>query len=104
MFNIQYIYELVDKISPSLNKIEKNIRTTNIEFDKAGERLKRLSKNLSSFGKEAFVKISLPLGLLANKFIKDASNYSESINKVDVAFGDASISVKKLDESLENGF
>jgi hypothetical protein len=104
MFNIQYIYELVDKISPSLNKIEKNIRTTNIEFDKAGEKLKRLSKNLSSFGKEAFVKISLPLGLLANKFIKDASNYSESINKVDVAFGDASISVKKFAETAGKNF
>ena len=107
MFKISYIYDLVDNISPQLKKIQSNLEATRDKtqaiaysmassLDKVKNKLDSIGKKSINFGKDMFLKTTLPLGLLAAKFIKDASDYSESINKVDVAFGEASKTVKEF--------
>lgn len=107
MFKISYIYDLVDNITPQLKKIQSSLEATRDKtqaiarsmassLDKVKNKLDSIGKKSINFGKDMFLKTTLPLGLLAGKFIKDASDYSESINKVDVAFGEASKTVKEF--------
>lgn len=104
-FQVKWIYDLVDNLSPALKKITTNLETTSLgaekvamkmssSFDKVKNNLEKISNKSAQVGKEYFLKSSIPLSLLGNKFIKTASDYQESLNKVDVAFGSASNSVK----------
>lgn len=105
MFKISYIYDLVDEITPQLKKIQSNLEATrnktqgiaqsmSASLNQVATKLDRLGTKFTKFGKDMFVKATLPITLLAGSFIKAASDYSESINKVDVAFGNASQTVK----------
>ena len=107
MFKISYIYDLVDNISPQLKKIQSNLEAVSTttkrvaqsmanSLDKLKDKLDKIGTKSMQFGKDMFVKTTLPISLFAAKFIKDASDYSESINKVDVAFGEASKTVKEF--------
>ena len=115
MFKISYIYDLVDNISPQLKKIQSNLEATRgktqataqsmtSSLDKVKNKLDSIGKKSINFGKDMFLKTTLPISLFATKFIKDASDYSESINKVDVAFGNASQSVKDFAKIAGKGF
>ena len=115
MFKVSYIYDLVDNITPQLKKIQSSLEATRgktqataqsmtSSLDKVKNKLDSIGKKSINFGKDMFLKTTLPLGLLAAKFIKDASDYSESINKVDVAFGNASQSVKDFAKIAGKGF
>ena len=114
-FQIKYVYDLVDKISPSLRKIQANTKQTSSvvqsqamkigrSFDHIGDKMKRLGKRSAEIGRNLFIKMTLPITLLGGSFIKAASDYQESINKVDVAFGSASESVKKFANSAGKNF
>ena len=107
MFKVSYIYDLVDNITPQLKKIQANLEavSTTIKrvaqsmassLNKLKDKLDKISTKSMQFGKDMFLKATFPISLLAGKFIKDASDYSESINKVDVAFGNASQTVKEF--------
>ncbi len=107
MFKISYIYDLVDNITPQLKKIQSSLEATRDKtqaiarsmassLDKVKNKLDSIGKKSINFGKDMFLKATLPISLFATKFIKDASDYSESINKVDVAFGEASKTVKEF--------
>ena len=108
-FNVKFIYDLVDKLSPALKTINKNIESSNqsvlrlgrslrssldnFSYDKfvgvskvalrsIGRDIDKLSEKSKQLGKEYFFKASIPLSLLGAKFIKTASDYQESLNKV----------------------
>lgn len=115
MFQIKYVYDLVDKISPKLKTIQTNLKATadKVEesalkmssgFDKVKNNLDKIGNKSSKLGKDLILKTTLPLGLLGNKFIKTASDYQESLNKVEVAFGSAANSVKSFSESAGKNF
>lgn len=104
-FEIKYIYELVDKISPKVEKIKRNVDASargvksaaakmGRAFEDAGKKLDRFGKKARDVGKGLFLKTTLPLGLLARSFVNSASDYQESLNKVDVAFGNSAQKVK----------
>ena len=105
MFKVSYIYDLVDNITPQLKKIQSSLEATqsktqavaqsmSASLKQVATKLDSLGTKFTKFGKDMFVKATLPITLLAGSFIKAASDYSESINKVDVAFGNASQTVK----------
>jgi hypothetical protein len=93
MFNIKYVYELVDKISPSIDKINSNLQNAK----------SRIGSTSRSIGKQMAL-LSVPTSLLFKKFVDSASDYNESINKVDVAFGNFSNNVKKFAETAGKNF
>ena len=115
MFKISYIYDLVDEITPQLKKIQANLEATrsktqavaqsmSASLNQVATKLDSLGTKFTKFGKDMFVKATLPITLLAGSFIKAASDYSESINKVDVAFGNASQTVKDFAISAGKNF
>ena len=107
MFNIKYIYELVDKISPSLDKINNSLKNTSrkieLEANSISKNFKKIEERATSLGKK-LTFVSIPLGLGFRKFVNDASNYSESLNKVDVSFGKFSNKVKDFAETAGKNF
>lgn len=115
MFKISYIYDLVDEITPQLKKIQANLEATrsktqavansmSTSLNQVVTKLDNLGTKFTRFGKDMFVKATLPIGLVAGSFIKIASDYSESINKVDVAFGNASQTVKDFANTAGKNF
>lgn len=115
MFKVSYIYDLVDNITPQLKKIQSSLETTKTKvqavaqsmsasLNQVATKLDTLGTQFTKFGKDMFVKATLPIMLLAGSFIKTASDYSESINKVDVAFGNASQTVKDFAISAGKNF
>lgn len=60
----------------------------------AGSKLDKFSQKASKIGKQLSVRLSLPLLAAGGAAIKFASDFNESLNKVDVAFGDSQDSVK----------
>jgi len=120
-FNVKFIYDLVDRLSPALKTINRNIEANNQSIKKfgynlnnnlnnssfnkfgnnttvvlgnIGKNIDKISEKSKQLGKDYFFKSSIPLSLLGMKFIKTASDYQESLNKVDVAFGSSAESVK----------
>jgi hypothetical protein len=104
-FNIKYVYDLVDDISPKLTKINQNINkaTQTVKqsaakmgssFDNMKRKLDAVGSKARDAGKSLFLKLTVPVGLMGGVAIKAASDFEESMNKVDVAFGSASKGVK----------
>ena len=60
----------------------------------ASEKLKSFGSQISSIGKKLSVGLTLPIGLAGGAAIKLASDFQESLNKVDVAFGESSKDVR----------
>ena len=114
-FQIKYVYDLVDKISPQLKTIQTNLQTTAAKvnqsatsmassFEKVGQKIQSVGKKSLDIGKNLFLKTTLPITLLGGSFIKAASDYQESLNKVDVAFGKSSESVKNFASAAGKNF
>ncbi len=114
-FQISYIYELIDKLTPTIEKIESRLDQSAIKiqstaqkigesFDKIATKLDKIGNKLTEIGKKLFVKTTLPIVLLGRSFVNAASDYQESLNKVDVAFGKTSESVKKFANSAGKSF
>jgi hypothetical protein len=104
-FNIKYVYNLVDDISPKLEKIKRNINKAaqNVResankmansFDNIKKKLDKVGSKAKEVGKSLFLKLTVPVGFMGGVAIKAASDFEESMNKVDVAFGNAAKGVK----------
>jgi hypothetical protein len=60
----------------------------------AGSKLDNFSKKASKIGKQLTTRLSLPLLAAGGAAIKFASDFNESLNKVDVAFGESQDGVR----------
>ena len=60
----------------------------------ASTKLKSFGNKAKDIGKSLSMSLTLPIGLVGGAAIKLASDFEESMNKVDVAFGQSSESVK----------
>lgn len=73
------------------------------EMQNSIRRIGALGKELQNTGQNLSTYLSLPLLAAGGAAVKFASDYSESLNKVDVAFGTSSESVREFAKtSLEN--
>lgn len=106
-FEVKYIYDLVDKLSPQLKKIEKNLKKVKdvaqrssqkmgSSFDHLRQKMQKVSDKSSQLGKNLFLKLTLPLGVLGTSFVKAASNAEETANKFQEVF-------KGVDKSISKG-
>lgn len=114
-FQNEFIFKLIDKISPKLKNIERQMAKTTDKikrqtakagesFKKLGSRISDVGKKMMSLGTRGLITVTAPLALLGRKFINAASNYQESVNKVDVAFGKASQSVQDFAKTAGENF
>ena len=66
--------------------------------------MKTMGKSSKDLGQKLFLRATLPIALLGGSFIKAASDYEESVNKVDVAFGNAARGVKDFAKTAGKNF
>ena len=63
-------------------------------INQASTKLKSFGGKLTDIGSSLSTRLTLPLTILGGSAIKMASDFEESLNKVDVAFGSSSESVR----------
>ena len=91
-FNIKYVYDLVDNISPRLKNVKSNIKQAETavrrsaakmgsSFDNMKHKLDGVGKKARDVGKSLFLKLTVPVGLLGGKFINAASDAEETANR-----------------------
>lgn len=85
---------LKDGVSKTLEKINKQTENLNKNFAKM-EKLKKLSSDLKAFGQKMTIGVTLPVIAAGGAMVKLASDMEETLNKVDVSFGNSSEVVKQ---------
>jgi hypothetical protein len=76
----------------------------NKALNTASGKLQSFGSKVSGVGKRLSIGLSLPLGIAGGAAIKMASDFEESMNKVDVAFGKSSGEVKKFAKTTLSQF
>lgn len=76
----------------------------NASLNKASSKLKAFGKSATKIGKDLSLKLTLPIGLAAAASIKLASDFQESMNKVDVSFGKSANKVKEFAQTTLTQF
>lgn len=85
------------KIGADLKNFSKDMQNVSRQMKKTGQRMQSLGKSMSA-------ALTLPLAAAGVAMIKFASDTEESLNKVDVAFGDSSKEVQKFAETTLKSF
>lgn len=84
-------------------KFQADLRGFSTEMQNSIRRVGQLGKELQKTGKSLSLYVSAPLLAAGVAAVKFASDYQESVNKVDVAFGPAANSIKEFAKtSLES--
>jgi hypothetical protein len=100
-FDVSYIYNLVDNISPNLKKIQSNVS----KLDKSiSDSTKRMSRNFTDLGKKMTTRVTLPIGLISGAAIKAASDAEEISSKFSTVFKDISIEADKTANNIAKNF
>ena len=76
----------------------------NQALNKADAQLKQFGKRAKDIGRTLTTRLTLPIGAAGFAAIKMASDVEESLNKVDVAFGDSSKEVKDFAKTTLEAF
>jgi len=73
-------------------------------LSKADSKLQKFGKKAKDVGKTLSISVTAPIALAGGFAIKMASDFEESLNKIDVAFGKSGTEVKKFAETARNQF
>jgi uncharacterized coiled-coil protein SlyX len=91
----------VNDATSKLNGMQLQLKDNNIElakqpnlFSKIGDSLDKASTKMVSTGKTLSMGLTLPIVAFGAIAVKSASDFQETMNKVDVAFGDSAEEVK----------
>lgn len=78
-FTIKYIYQAVDRFTPTLEKIQYatlgfkyKMQSVSGAVEKIGSRVEAVGKSFEKFGKEMSLRVSLPLGILGYTALESA--------------------------------
>lgn len=85
-------------------KIGADLKQFSTDMQNAQRQMRRTSRKFKQLGSSMTKTLTLPLGLMGGAMIKFASDTQESLNKVDVAFGDSSNSVKEFANTTLKSF
>jgi phage-related protein len=93
----------VDKFTSPMNNAIKSMEKSARQAQRMGKEIEKAGKNISNVGSGLTASITLPVAAAGVACFEAASDMSESLNKVDVAFGKNADSVKKWsDTTLES--
>jgi tape measure domain-containing protein len=107
-FQIKYVYDLVDKISPQLKTIQTNLQTAASSvnasaatiarsFDKVDQSLKNTGKSFQNAG-ATLAPLSLAMGGIAVKAFKGAAEFEMLRIRMDVLTGSTEMGAKAFQE------
>ena len=94
----------IDKLLSELKKAKEGLGGIGVAADKLVSKLKNVGEKMSKIGKSMTTYLTLPLAAIAGASIKMASDFTESLNKVDVAFKSSSKEVRKFAETTLETF
>lgn len=117
-FQVSYIYDLVDKLSPQLKKIQGNLKNTatsaknvandiNNSFNKISRSLQNVSKKINDFGSKVrgaggnLLPFSAGITLGGVTALKSAANFETLAMKMEVLTGSAEKGKKLFDEVVK---
>jgi hypothetical protein len=86
----------IEGLLTELKKAKKGLSGIGVAADKLVGKLKRVGEKMSKIGKSMATYLTLPLAAIAGASIKMASDFTESLNKVDVAFKESAKQVRKF--------
>ena len=81
-----------------------NLKQFSSDMQNVQREMRKTSRKMKSLGKSMTRSLTLPLGLMGGAMIKFASDTQESLNKVDVAFGESSTTVKDFAKTTLKSF
>lgn len=103
-YSVSYIYQIIDKYTPSLNRIAHATNRARESFKRAHEKTLEFSRSLKDFGKRLTLFASTPILLMGSALIKAASDAEEVRSKFATIFRDlgngAEISADKFAASF----
>ena len=94
----------IDDLLKELNKAKKGLKGFEGKMTQFSSKLKSTGQGMMSFGKSLSTYVTLPLLLAGGGAIKMASDFEESLNKVDVAFKSSSNEVRKFAKTTLTNF
>ena len=111
VFKIQGTYELVDKVTDKLDEISDSVKKSSDEVDKAkvnydsfSKKMKDIGKGWKDVGGNLTKWLTVPIMASGVASFKFASDYNESLNKVEVAFGENADAVKNWSKTTLQEF
>lgn len=81
-----------------------NLKKFSTDMQNVKREMRRTSRKMKSLGQSMTRSLTVPLGLMGGAMIKFASDTQESLNKVNVAFGDSSTTVKDFAKTTLKSF
>jgi len=81
-----------------------NLKKFSSDMQNVKREMRRTSRKMKSLGQSMTRSLTVPLGLMGGAMIKFASDTQESLNKVNVAFGDSSTTVKDFAKTTLKSF
>jgi len=79
----------VSNFQASMDKAKQKLQTMGGDLKTLGDKMTTAGDKLAGFGQKAMIGMTLPLAIAGGAIIKSASDYSENLNKVNVAFGES---------------
>lgn len=107
-FNVQFVYDLVDKLSPQLKAIEKNLANVNNQvsnqsgFEKKLETIKNLGNSFENYAKKTAI-LSFSLGAIGIAALKQASNLEAMQIKMEILTGSVEKGTKLYKDLVKLG-
>lgn len=108
MFQIKYVYDLVDKISPQLRTIQSNLKQTASQVETSANKMansfQAMQKNIKSFGNEArtigfnLTPLSLGLSAVGIGALKASANFETMQMRMEILTGSAEIGKKLFND------
>jgi hypothetical protein len=81
-----------------------NLKQFSTDMQNVKREMRKTSRKMKSLGQSMTRSLTVPLGLMGGAMIKFASDTQESLNKVNVAFGDSSTTVKDFAKTTLKSF
>ena len=94
----------IQKLLDELKRAKDALKGIGAAAERLVVKLKKVGEKMSKIGKSMTTYLTLPLAAIAGASIKMASDFEESLNKVDVAFKNSSKEVRKFAETTLDTF
>ena len=94
----------IQKLLDELKRAKDALKGIGAAAERLVVKLKKVGEKMSKIGKSMTTYLTLPLAAIAGASIKMASDFEESLNKVDVAFKSSSKEVRKFAETTLETF
>lgn len=104
LFSVQSSIVLKDQVTEGLRRVQDEAQKTDNKLSAMSGKFSKVGESLSSIGSKLTTRVSLPLIGIGAASAKLASDFNESLNKVQVAFGKNSNDVEKWSKTTLKSF